>query len=499
MTTMSIHQGPSISVSTTLSITSNIVTAVSGIICVSLIVRKLGAEQYGLFALQQTMLAMARALDFGLPSFATRGIASARHRGSSLSHLVNTHWRALLTACAATLIMLGIIPLITWNKYATTNTIASTSIKASLLITSVTCGVSAFSSYLQACALGHPRIIPLYLLRILEAISIAVACYVVATRRESLVIFTISQGAITLVYAIAYFTLMASQAAAYEMSIKDSNTGEAAMSDGSLLGLAALNFLSITAATVDRIILGAFLPFEQFSKYALASQAVTAVFAVFSPTLSAVFLPRISATALTDARKTEHYVVTTTIFAAAMCTITVSAIIVVGDSLLLYWTKSPLHVDNIYRYLSVTLSLGHSAGIIAIGPMMLCIARNMTRPPLFSLIIVYGTSFPLLVYACLSHGSIGAATMFMLASFLTAILLHRTAAKILSHAHTRRLLELATSFTICIAVAFSSRQMIPTTASIAERLCCATLVAAFSFIIFFAKYRHQINHQSGEE
>jgi O-antigen/teichoic acid export membrane protein len=419
---MSKHSGTSLTAAAALSLLTNIISALAGLIIIPMVLRTLGPNQFGLFALQQTLTSLARGIDFGLPACATRAISIAKHNNTSFHDVRELTRKALLVAMTFTLLVIASSPLVANSAIADSASISTNAIFISLSLTAINCGTSSLSLYLQACVLGHPRTSLLYILRIAETAS-SFSCYLASTTyNHSLVLLTAAQLVVTATFLAAYYLLHRLQSNAdnapyvtkLEKNSADSNLQ---------ISLAVMNFVTVLSASADRLCLSIMLPLAEFGQYAIASQAVTAVFSVFSQAISSVFFPRISSLATTMPEKATPLLKLANLTAIAMSSASVCGFIIAGDAAILYWTKSPNLSRQMLTYLTTILSLSHSASTLSMTPLMLCIATGNLKGPLIASATGCIFCLSVLIPASYYLGAIGASIALLVAALLNLSIL----------------------------------------------------------------------------
>jgi O-antigen/teichoic acid export membrane protein len=488
---MSKHSGTSITAATALSLLTNITSALAGLVIVPMVLRTLGPDLFGLFALQQTLTSLARGIDLGLPACATRAISIAKQNNITDHGVQKLTRKALLVAITFTLLVVASSPLVAKSAIADAASISTNAVFASLFLTAINCGTSSLSLYLQACVLGHPRTSILYIFRIFET-ACSFSCYLVSvTYNHSLVMLTAVQLVVSATFLAAYYLLHRTKLNA-ETAHSVPNLNKVPADSNLQISLAAMNFVTVLSASADRLCLSIMLPLAEFGQYAIASQAVTAVFSVFSQAISSVFFPRISSLATTTPDKAMPLLKLANSSAIAMSSASVCGFVIAGDAAILFWTKSPNLSSQMLTYLTTILSLSHSASTMSMIPLMLCIATGHVKGPLIASTTACVFYISVLVPAAYYLGAIGVSIAFLVTAVINISILLPFAKKSAAQptVDKRGLIRVTATVACCVLWSFFSRYMFEDYLTMAQRICYGTVLSVSVVWLFYPRGFH---------
>lgn len=244
-------------------------------------------------------------------------------------------------------------------------------------------------------------------------------------------------------------------------------------------GMLGISFFSLLLTQTDKIVLSRLLTLEKFGYYSLATVVASSVYLFVAPIFAAVF-PRFSqlvaAGAEADLRALYHssaQLLSTFLLPTAL------TLALFAPEILTIWLRDPTVVQNVHLLVSL-LVIGTALNGLMNVPYALQLAAGWTRLPLYQNIVAVIILLPCLFWATARYGAIGAAWVWIAVNagyILIGVQVMHT--RLLPGEKLRwYLYDVGVPLTGALGVAVSARWLFPTTGSL---LTVAGLLAVVSF------------------
>lgn len=441
------------------SLASKAVVALLGLMAIPLYVKYLGLDAYGLVGFFASVQAVVSFLDFGLPATLTRSLAS-RRAGQSESG--NTHdlvrtfeWAYLaLTVLACSAVVVAAPWLATYwlqSKSMDTASLTTVLILASLAFASMWPSLlygAALEGLEQQQALAR---LTAALAMVRTAITLTAVYF-----QPTLVTFFVVQIAMGLTQTYLTRRQMFNALPRAEVRphwrwsiIKDSRQFASSMT---VIGIAA-----IALTQLDKLILSAVLPLQEFGVYVLAATLAGGLYVLISPTFSIVYPAFSRLWATSRQALPEQYQLASEVMAAMVMPLA-SVLAMFSSTVLWIWTGNDLIAEAGAWSLSL-LVLGCALNGVMNIPYALQLAAGWARLPLYVNLVTVAWAIPSTWWAAKTYGGVGGAAVWLglNAGFVifTPIFMHR---KLLPNAMKRWYLRavLLPMFVCAVSVGFLS-------------------------------------------
>jgi O-antigen/teichoic acid export membrane protein len=178
-------------------------------------------------------------------------------------------------------------------------------------------------------------------------------------------------------------------------------------------GMTGIALLATLLTQIDKIILSKMLDLTTFGYYVFSASVAAVVFRFVTPVFTA-YLPRFTQLVSLDDKSAlvEEYHHASQI--VALVVIPVSCILAVfSKEILLIWTSDPQLVDNVWVLVSV-LAIGNAINGLMNIPYALQLAYGWTRFAMYINAVAVFVLGPMIYFACLKWGGVGAASVWIL-------------------------------------------------------------------------------------
>jgi len=401
-----------------------------GFVAVPVYLSDLGVEAYALVAAFAMLQTICSVLDMGLGTTLTRQLARtapAADGAAQARNLVRSleipYWAVAGVLALASVALAG--PLAT--RWLRPDTVTPETIRGAALLMGLTVAAQLPFTLYQGGLLGLGRQVLLNGLIIAAAtVRVGATLYVLEFVSPTIEAFFLVQLAVSALQTAAGFALLwaslprAAERPRFDRALLRANLGFAA-------GVAGITAVSLALTQVDKIVLSRVLPLVEFGYYGLAASVAGALAAIAQPVFTAVFprLSQIAAAGDEPAEAAEYH------RASQVLSVLLLPVAVVlawhSHDVLLAWTGKADVADN--AFLAATLLVAGSAlnGLMHV-PYALMLAHGWTRLPLVTNIVAVIVLVPALIWASITYGAVGAATVWFLlnAAYLAVVvpLLH---------------------------------------------------------------------------
>jgi O-antigen/teichoic acid export membrane protein len=382
---------------------------------VSVYVRFMGVEAYGLVGLLTTLQAAFALLDLGLSTATNRELARLsvqEGHGQEERDLVRTtetvYW---LMAVAIGVVVIALAPLLA-HRWIHAERLTDGTIQQAFLIMGLILAFQfPFSLYsggligLQRQVLLNAIMIGMATLRGVGAI--ALLWLVSPTIRTFFVwqlIVTIAQTGVT-----AGFLWCSLPDAAARPRFRRAIIGKIWRF---ATGLMAVSFFALLLTQGDKIILSRLLALEKFGYYTLAAVVASSLYLLVAPIFTAVF-PRFTQLIATgdDAALRTLYHQSCQLVSVLLLPVAL-VIAFFAREILQVWTRNPAVVANTHRIVTL-LVIGTALNGLMNVPYALQLANGWTRLAFYQNAIAVALLMPLLIWAANRYGGVGAAAIWI--------------------------------------------------------------------------------------
>lgn len=395
------------------SLASKAVVALLGLITIPLYVKYLGLDAYGLVGFFASVQAVVSFLDFGLPATLTRALASRRSGLSEsgdahdLVHTFELAYLALTVLACSVVVVAAHWLAAYWLQSTSMDTESLTTV---LMLASLALA-SMWPSLLYGAALeGLER--QQILARLTAALAILRTAITLAAVyfQPTLVTFFVVQIAMGLVQSYLTRRQMLNALPRTETRpnwrwsiIRNSRQFASSMT---VIGIAA-----IALTQLDKLILSAVLPLQEFGVYVLAATLAGGLYVLISPTFSIVY-PAFSRLWSTSRQALpEQYQLASEVMAAMVMPLA-SVLAVFSSTVLWIWTGNNLIAETGAWPLSL-LVLGCALNGVMNIPYALQLAAGWARLPLYINLATMAWAIPSTWWAAINYGGVGGAAVWL--------------------------------------------------------------------------------------
>lgn len=401
---------------------SNIVANILGkvwIVLVSLLVvpvylKLLGIEAYGLIGVLLTLMAIAPLFDFGLCQAFTRALArhsAGEGEAAEARDLLRTYeivYWVLGIAIGAVLVALAPVLAGHWIK---PQALSRAEVEQALALAGVTVACLWPRALYSSGVIGMQRQVALNVLSsTMSTISNLGGIVVVwqAGTVQSLFAWFAVVGLVESVLTRVLLSRLlphAERHGRFDPAVLTRSGRFAA-------GMASISVLAVILTQLDKVILSSVLSLEQFAYYSLAWRLASALQLIVGP-LSNVFFPRFSQLALQRSESELVRVYHASCQVLSVLVIPAAVVIAVFPrELLLLWTHDPAIAGNAAMVLGL-LAIGTGLGGLMALPNVLQIAYGSTRLIMIGSAVGAVLLAPLMYFAAIRYGAVGAAAAWI--------------------------------------------------------------------------------------
>jgi O-antigen/teichoic acid export membrane protein len=391
-------------------------TALMGFGLISVYVRLLGIEAYGLVGILTTLQAAFTLLDLGLSTATNRELARLSVRAQYLVEardLVRT-MEAVYWAIAAiiAIIVTASAPFLA-DHWVRAQTLSADTVRQAFLIMGVILACQFPFALYSGGLIGLQRQVLLN--------GITVAAVTVRSVGAVLLLAFISRT----IQAFFLWQLIATvlQTGATAFFLWRSLSGEMVRPRFRraiihhlwrfAAGMMGISFFALLLTQVDKVILSRLLTLEKFGYYTLAAAVAASLYAIVTPVFTAVF-PRFSqlvASGNEKALRTLYH--QSCQFVSVLLLPAALVVAFFAREILQLWTREPSIVTHTHLLLSLLITGTALNGLMSV-PYALQLSTGWTRLALYQNVIAVALLMPLLVWSARRYGAIGAAAIWVI-------------------------------------------------------------------------------------
>lgn len=390
-------------------------TALMGPALVSVYVRFMGIEAYGLVGILTTLQAAFTMLDLGLSMATNRELArlSVReHAAEEARDLVRTtetiYWAI---AAVIAVIVIALSPLLA-HRWIHAEHLSSGTIQQAFLVMGLILACQFPFALYSGGLIGLQRQVLLNAIMVGAATLRGVGSVLLLWRVSPTIqaffawqfVTTVLQTGVT-----AYFLWRSLPSATARPHFRRAIVR---MLWTFATGLMGISFFALLLTQGDKVILSRLLTLEKFGYYTLAAVVASSLYLVIAPVFTAVF-PRFTQLVATNddrALRTLYHqscqLISVLLLPAAL------VIAFFSREILRVWTRNPTIVENAHLIVSL-LIIGTALNGLMNVPYALQLAHGWTRLALYQNMIAVALLMPLLVWSANRYGGVGAATIWI--------------------------------------------------------------------------------------
>lgn len=411
------------------SLTSKAIVAVLGLLAIPLYVHYLGLDAYGLVGFFASVQAVVSFLDFGLPATLTRSLASRQagaDEAATTHDLVRTFELSYLamTALACGIVLLAAPWLAT--HWLQSSRLDAASLTLLLMMASLALA-SLWPSLLYGAALeGLEQ--QQSLARLTATLAFARTAITLAALHVEPTLITFFGVQIAMGLAQTLLTrrkmMLSLPPAATPPRWRWSVIRDTRQFAGTMT---VVSITAIALTQLDKLILSAQLPLQEFGVYVLAATLASGLYVLISPTFSVVYpaLSRLWASNR-DALPEQYQLASEVMAAMVMPLATILAVF--SATVLRVWTGNDAIAEGGALTLSL-LVLGCAINGVMHTPHALQLAAGWARLPLYINLVAVVCTIPLTWWAAMTHGGVGGAAVWLLLNvgflIFTPVFMHR--------------------------------------------------------------------------
>lgn len=388
---------------------SSLVALLVPVIAMPLYLRLLGAEAFGVLGFVFALQAAVQALDAGLSVSTTRLAARAGEGVASqeAADLLRALSRGVWAVAPALCLLLALLAPALAHGWLQLGELPQSYAVETLVLAAVAIGARWPMALYQGVLVGRQHLGRLGALTVAFTILTAAGGVAICTWRPDL----------RLLMSWLAVSALAHVLCARVLAMRPLQRGPRApwpavrrfLRDSAAAGL--LGLVGLLLMQVDKVLLSRLLPVGQFGYYIMASMVAGSLYALVAPVFNMLY-PRLARLADAPAAEREAAYRNGSLLLSAMLFPIAAAMGLFGDSILLLWTRDAAAAAAGAPVL-LMLALGNALHCVMFAPYALKMAEGQSRLALAIGLSVLGLSFPLLAWATLRWGSVGAATAWL--------------------------------------------------------------------------------------
>ncbi len=399
-------------------------TAIMGLIFIPVYIKLLGIESYGLIGLFGMLNTWLSLLDMGLTPTLNREMArynAGTHSPQSIRDLL----RSVETIAIIIAIVIFLCISLSSNWLATywlhSETIPASVVSKSFVIMGFVTSLKFVEAIYGSSIVGLQKQVNFNIVNsIIATIRGVGAVLILKFISPTLGIFFFWQAIISIIsiFTLAFITYSSLE----KIPTKAKFSIEAISGIKKFaLGIVGGTLLSFFLTQIDKILLSKLLKLEEFGYYTLAV-GISGALMIFTSPITQAWFPRL--TLLKEANKNEELAKEFHIGSQMITVLMGSATVVLiffSKTFLLFWTQNHLLEEKTATIISI-LSIGNLMSGLNAMPYNLQLAYGWTSLSFYIKVVSVIVSIPLIWWATLNYGPIGAASIWVLVSSLYLII-----------------------------------------------------------------------------
>jgi O-antigen/teichoic acid export membrane protein len=177
-------------------------------------------------------------------------------------------------------------------------------------------------------------------------------------------------------------------------------------------GMSGITIMSLILTQMDKIILSTVLPLKMYGYYALASMVAMALYNVFTPVFSSIYPRFTQLVSINDLDELKWLYHESCQFISVLTLPVAIVVALFSYEILLLWTRNPATAQNTHLLASILICGTALNGLMNI-PYALQLAFGWTNLAFFKSMIYTVLLVPLIIYAALHYGAVGAASIWV--------------------------------------------------------------------------------------
>jgi O-antigen/teichoic acid export membrane protein len=375
----------------------------------------LGIEAYGLIGLFALLLVCLSFLDMGIAPTINREMAkytAAKHSVQQIRDLLRTFETIIIGIGVVVVLIIFFLSGLISRHWVQPESLQISTISSSIIMMGIVIGFRLIESLYRSAIIGLQHQVWLSAVMAFFATLRGLgAVFVLVFISNSIVAFFMWQVMVSFLSVITLLMHVHNVIPVAERAPKFSKSALYKLRKFAT-SMMLISILALLLAQIDKIILSKMISLEQFGYYTLAATIASILFQFVSP-ITQVYYPMLTKMIL------ENNVKETTLAfhnAAKLVSIIIFPIalmlIFFGKEIIYIWTKDQLLAANTYPVLQI-LVLGNLLNCFIQMPYIFQLANGATAWALNVSILAMAVSVPATIYFTLSHGVLGAASVWI--------------------------------------------------------------------------------------
>jgi len=399
-------------------------SALVGFAVVPFYIKYLGMEAYGLIGFFMTAQVLFQLLDMGMAPTMNREVARCsasgqlRDAGKLLHTLAVIYWFVAACIAALTVVLASTVA----NHWLQASTLPPETVVNSLMLMGLVIASRWPVGLYQSVLMGAQRQtissgINMIMLTLSNFGAVLVLAYISPTLEAFFFWQAINGVAYALVIRYKAWLLL------QDKSKKTFNVIELKRIWKFSAGVSAIALTGVLFSQLDKLILSKTLKLEDFGVYILASTVVGSIYVVVTPMFNVMY-PRFSALVEMDRTEDLVYIYRLAIGLAASAVFPLAMLFsFFGSELILLWTGSK-EAANQAGSIVIFMSFGTALHGVMYFPYALQLSHGRTGLILKNNLILLVALIPLVIFASLMYGALGASIAWCVLHILSAVIVN---------------------------------------------------------------------------
>jgi len=185
-------------------------------------------------------------------------------------------------------------------------------------------------------------------------------------------------------------------------------------------GMSGIAVMSIILTQMDKVILSRMLSLEMFGYYTLAGSVAMALGFVFTPVFSAVYPMFTQSVSINDQEGRKRLYHKSCQFMSVLVLPAATVVAFFSHEIILLWQRNQTTAQETYILVSILICGAALNGLMNL-PYALQLASGWTRLSFFKSMIFTVLLVPLIIYATVNYGAVGAASVWVILNMCSII------------------------------------------------------------------------------
>ena len=178
-------------------------------------------------------------------------------------------------------------------------------------------------------------------------------------------------------------------------------------------GMGGITVLSLILSQSDKIVLSKMLPLKMFGYYALASTVAMGLCNLFTPVFNSIYPRLTQLVSINDQDELKRLYHESCQFVSVLVLPVAIVVALFSNEILLLWTQNPTTAQQTHLLVSILICGTAINGVMNL-PYALQLAFGWTSLPFFKSMIFTVLFVPLIIYAAVHYGAVGAASIWVI-------------------------------------------------------------------------------------